>query len=111
MTDETHAPVDSPASPTRSIALTTPILTLSAGLIAVAAFLLGYVVHDIGHRDGPRVGHVMVERGGPMMGGPMMDGAGGPDGKRLDIANAGTFDSVSGNTMTLKTPGAIRQVA
>ena len=89
----------------RSIALTTPILALAAGLIALAAFLLGYVVQDLGHDDRPVMGRVMIDRNGPgggLMGGGMM----GPDGdrKRMERVDAGTVQSVSGTTVTLKTP-------
>jgi len=91
MTDHTPAP--------RSIALTTPFLSLAAGLIALAAFLLGYVVKDLCHDDHPRMGHVMIERGGPM--GP----AGRMHENRLDGGpQGGTVQSINGSTVTLKTP-------
>jgi len=94
---------NTPANPRPSIALTTPFLSLAAAVIALAAFLLGFVVKDIGadHRrpefgiarmqDGP--GALEFRHGGP----------GRPE-RGLDKVAAGTVTSVSGNTVTLKSP-------
>jgi hypothetical protein len=105
MTDNTHeSPADStpPAAARPSIALTTPFLSLAAAVIALAAFLLGYVVKDVGgghHRpdfaiarmhDGPRA----LERGGTPA----------RPHKDLDKVAAGTVTSVAGNTVTLEGP-------
>jgi hypothetical protein len=92
-----------------SIALTTPFLSLAAAVIALAAFLLGYVVKDIAsdHR-GPRVsiarmeGPAAIERGKAF--GPGDRGMPALPEKRLDRVAAGTVTSVSGNTVTLKGP-------
>jgi hypothetical protein len=92
------------ATPHRpSIALTTPFLSLAAAVIALAAFLLGYVVKDIASdHGGPRVsvarmyGPAGLEHG--RNGGPAL-----PE-RRLDKVAAGTVTSVDGNTVTLKGP-------
>lgn len=89
MTEEPESP--SGPSDRPSIALTTPFLALSAAVIALAAFLLGYVAKDVGHHDRPRMGIVR-----------MHDGPGGKPGK-LERLNAGTVESVTGNTVTIKT--------
>jgi hypothetical protein len=92
------------ATPDRpSIALTTPFLSLAAAVIALAAFLLGYVVKDIA-----------FDHGGPRVTVARMDGPAqfGPDGKHgmpalpergLDDVTAGTVTSVDGNILSLKT--------
>jgi len=92
-----------------SVALTTPFLSLAAAVIALAAFLLGYVVKDIAadhggprvsiaRMDGPRGmerGHEMGLERGHM---PALPERG------LDHVTAGTVTSVDGNTVTLKAP-------
>jgi hypothetical protein len=92
------------ATPHRpSIALTTPFLSLAAAVIALAAFLLGYVVKDLASDHGrPHVsiarmdGPAGLERG--RNGGPALPPRG------LDNVTAGTVTSVDGNTVTLKGP-------
>lgn len=93
-----------------SIALTTPFLALAAGLVAVAAFLLGYVVNDVG-ADHVRPGgaFVRMEQGPGGPGGPGMMGPIGAAGaergdKRTESVTTGTVSSVKGNTVTLKSP-------
>ena len=84
-----------------SVALTTPFLSLAAAVIALAAFLLGYVVKDIA-----------ADHGGPRVSIARMDGPRGMERghmpalpeRGLDHVTAGTVTSVDGNTVTLKAP-------
>lgn len=105
MTDSTE-PAIQPASTRPSIALTTPFLSLAAAVIALAAFLLGYVVKDLGgeHRRpefGPRIGVAWMQDG---PGGAEARGLErGQDGFRAGVT-AGTVTSVDGNTLTLRAP-------
>ena len=90
-----------------SIALTPPFLALAAGLVAVAAFLLGYVVQDVG-ADHIRPGGAFVRMeqgpGGSAMMGPIGAAGAEPGDKRTESVTAGTVSSVKGNTVTLKSP-------
>jgi len=99
MNDTADNSVDTGTRP--SIALTTPFLSLAAAVIALAAFLLGYVVNDIGadHRR-PEFGFARIE-GGPRA---LEPGHPGMPHKGLDKVAAGKVTSVSGNTVTLKNP-------
>lgn len=100
--DETPSNVARP-----SIALTTPFLALAAGLVAIAAFLLGYVVKDVGADPGrPAGAFVRMEPGpdGPGMIGPMGAAGGVRGDKQVERVTAGTVSSVKGNTVTLKSP-------
>lgn len=82
-----------------SIALTTPFLSLAAAVIALAAFLLGYVVKDLGSPDHvrrPEFSHARIQESGP-----------GPRAlpqRGLDNVTAGTVTKVDGNTVTLEGP-------
>ncbi len=95
------SPEATPGRP--SIALTTPFLSLAAAVIALAAFLLGYVLKDLASdHGGPRVsiarmdGPAGLERG--------HHGAMALPERGLDNVAAGTVTSVDGNTVTLKGP-------
>jgi hypothetical protein len=92
------------ASTRPSIALTTPFLSLAAAVIALAAFLLGYVVKDIGadHRR-PEFGFSRIE-GGPKALERGRHGFPGLPPKDMERVTAGKVTSVSGNTVTLKGP-------
>jgi hypothetical protein len=103
MTDTNET--DEPTNARPSIALTTPFLSLAAAVVALAAFLLGFVVKDIGaeHHRRPEIGIARME-GGPAALDRGHDGFPAGPGKRLDNVTAGTVTSVSGNTLTLKAP-------
>ena len=95
------APEATPHRP--SIALTTPFLSLAAAVIALAAFLLGYVVKDIASdHDRPHVSIARMDRPAGLERGrntmPALPERG------LDNVTAGTVSSVDGNTVTLKAP-------
>jgi hypothetical protein len=103
MTD-INEPTHEPTSARPSIALTTPFLSLAAAVIALAAFLLGYVVKDVGadHRR-PDIGIARMQEGP----GRLERGHGGfpaLSNKGHDNLTAGTVTAVDGNTVTLKAP-------
>jgi hypothetical protein len=104
-TTESTESTDTPSRP--SIALTTPFLSLAAAVIALAAFLLGFVVKDIGaehHRPEIGIARFHDEPGnGP---GALERGHGAPalPERALDKVTAGTVTSVDGTTVTLKAP-------
>jgi hypothetical protein len=103
MTDNTETPEATTSASSRpSIALTTPFLSLAAAVIALAAFLLGYVVKDIGADHGRREFGIVRQGDAPRS----LERGGAPalPERALDNVTAGTVTSVDGNTVTLKAP-------